>query len=90
VINWRQHRDALSQWRGDVVGHVVSSPRAYVIVEASPGSPTDHPTDWGPSVVTLRGTGAGWRISSDLTVGDLLVHFHIQVEDEAGRVVVLS
>lgn len=87
----QQSREARSQWRGRVVGHVVDGSRAYVIVQGNPVEVDDgQPVDWGPDVVTLRASDVGWRVSCDLTTDSHLVHFHIVVEDENGRQVVLS
>lgn len=86
----KQRAEARSQWGGEAVGHVVRGGRARVIVEENRDAYAVGACDWAPRVVTLRETTLGWRISSDLTEGQGLVHFHIEVVDEDGNRVVLS
>ncbi len=85
----QKRAEARSQWSGRVAGHVISTGRAYVILD-EPLDPAQVAQDWGPTVVVLRQSAAGWRVSSDLAAGNGLVHFHIAVTGPDGEDVVLS
>jgi len=95
-----EYRDQLAQqraaleypWSGEPLGCVERGDRAFVVLGGREEErPENMPDDHLGSLVVLRRTADGWRISSELGMSDGVMAFlHVAVKNADGERIVLS